>query len=109
MSERERFEEWAKSVPHYRLLEPDDEHNCSAKSAAWQAWKAARAWRPIETAPKDGTRILLCSNGGAVWMGLWRTDDEPPYGKAGWTRFNCVDVGWEPDNWMPLPPPPEGE
>lgn len=64
-------------------------------------------WQPIETAPMDGTHILLCSSGGA-WIGFWRLADRRPYGLAGWTRFNCDDVGWKPENWMPLPDPPSG-
>ncbi len=62
-------------------------------------------WMPIETAPREGTRILLVSNGGAVWMGHW----EGVVGRHainGWTRYNCVDIGWNPDHWMPLPSPP---
>ena len=62
-------------------------------------------WQPIETAPKDGTRILLCSNGGAVWMGHW-VCRSGAYLINGWTRYNQVDIGWEPSNWMPLPAPP---
>lgn len=63
-------------------------------------------WQPIETAPKDGSLVLLCSTGGAVWCGHWLDSDQHPYGRPGWTRFNCVDIGWEPENWMPLPAPP---
>jgi hypothetical protein len=61
-------------------------------------------WQPIETAPKDGTRILIfgareCYGGDyislAYWDHWWRGDyDEPVY----------VD---EPTHWMPLPPPPQ--
>jgi hypothetical protein len=63
-------------------------------------------WQPIETAPKDGTQVLLCSDGGAVWMGHW-VGRSGAYKINGWTRYNCVDIGWEPSNWMPLPEPPE--
>ncbi len=63
-------------------------------------------WLPIETAPMDGNYILLCSTGGAVWVGHWRDTSKPPYGREGWTRFNCSDIGWEPNNWMPLPEAP---
>ena len=72
------------------------------------------AWLPIETAPKDGTRVLL--------TGWW--EDDPTSGH----RWTC-DGFWDdlteewfehpdrvptdgalvpPTHWLPLPPPPEG-
>lgn len=65
-------------------------------------------WQPIETAPKDGTRVLAANSGGAAWVAHFRDASEPPTYKEGWTRFNCSDVGWSPTHWMPLPKPPEG-
>lgn len=61
-------------------------------------------WQPIETAPKDGTEILLWVPGGFVWHavmafsnGMWadRYTGRPlPFLKV-------------PTHWMPLPKPPE--
>ena len=56
-------------------------------------------WQPIETAPKDGTEVLL-SEYGEIYIG-W-------CGKNGW-HFIGIDIEPKynaPSNWMPLPPPP---
>lgn len=61
-------------------------------------------WRPIKTAPKDGTRILV-----------WRKNEE------GYSHLRCgIDMwrrnNWmrsrrdmQPTHWMPLPYPPRKE
>jgi hypothetical protein len=77
------------------------------------------AWRPIETAPKDGTWILM-TNGVDVAGGQWIRDE------GGTTEYRDEDgrylgqddrddfEGWmdwmggipSPTHWMPLPAPP---
>ena len=68
-------------------------------------------WQPIETAPKDGTYIVV-SDGVRVSLGLWVSDVdqgadyEGQIGMAGWWS---VDLGAKldrPTHWMPLPDPP---
>lgn len=69
-------------------------------------------WQPIETAPKDGTRILLVDERGGVFIGHW--SDEATFGrfetKPGWQIFDCEDdfYSWRrvPTHWRPLPAPP---
>lgn len=74
-------------------------------------------WEPIETAPKDGTRILIC--------GGTRTDSgdfcDGSYPFAGQTIAHWDHDGWngghsegynenwwhKPTHWMPLPPLPK--
>lgn len=83
-------------------------------------------WLPIETAPKDGTPVLI------VWLddeGVWQqrrawferqfegegyADDEAQttIWRQAWTdnrvaSFGCEEVWeYEPTHWMPLPSPP---
>jgi hypothetical protein len=58
-------------------------------------------WQPIETAPRDGTEVLVFTReiGQMVVFfdaGLWRE-------KANWLGLKNP-----PTYWMPLPKPPEG-
>ena len=68
-------------------------------------------WQPIETAPKDGTNILLCKAPFTALVG--RFDDD-----LGWVDFDededalrevWIEEGteYEPTHWMPLPSPPD--
>jgi hypothetical protein len=69
-------------------------------------------WQPIETAPKDGTSVLVYG----IWEGeLNAQDDECDVWKAHffWDQW-CVDGGEyysqhvvDPTHWMPLPEPPK--
>jgi hypothetical protein len=82
-------------------------------------------WQPIETAPKDGNKIILYyrnrHNFGRTVMGCWVTDEQANETdtdgvglEAGW--YEQID-NWddyaqiaihegEPTHWMPLPKPP---
>ena len=60
----------------------------------------AEGWRPISTAPRDGTEVLADTSGLGRVVVYW--DDE----KSQWgTGFGYLDRG-EPTHWMPLPPLP---
>lgn len=69
-------------------------------------------WMPIETAPKDGTRVILGFARSHSEEGYWMNDPASNYwGEVGW--FGCEDDVLchrpsKPDAWMPLPPPPQG-
>ena len=54
-------------------------------------------WQPIETAPKDGTPVLVWCDHEEVTVG-WN------YGKS-W-NFENLDCR-ETTHWMPLPEPPK--
>lgn len=70
-------------------------------------------WQPIETAPRDGTEILLfqaIQYGVMMRVGNWDERGEHiDTGKrvAGWTEADDGYIGCiEPTHWMPLPEPP---
>lgn len=59
-------------------------------------------WKPIETAPKDGTKILVYAQG-HITTASWRVRDHFS------TRMYWRDIFGgivEPSYWMPLPEPP---
>lgn len=68
--------------------------------------EAAQTWQPIDTAPKDGTEIVVFAPGNRdgfpeplpdiVSLCAW-------HGDAGF----CVDELRQPTHWMPLPAPPK--
>lgn len=69
-------------------------------------------WQPIETAPKDGTEILI-SDGDYIAIAEWRDDASFKQFEngPGWQIFDCEDpfYSWATDSathWMPLPEPP---
>ena len=55
-------------------------------------------WRPIETAPKDGTSILLATPSGKAADGFW----DARYNVWAWPYVKV-----DPTHWKPLPIPPE--
>jgi hypothetical protein len=74
-------------------------------------------WQPIETAPKDGTRVLLFWLAGLygsrhIEFGRW---DDDKYARKGprpyWTgeRPNNASAyrASQPTHWMPMPEPPK--
>jgi hypothetical protein len=71
-------------------------------------------WRPIETAPKDGSHVLLhCDfgeTGRQITVARWCDDPSPagPYGKFCWREMQDSSIAEQiPTHWMPLPEPPK--
>lgn len=80
-------------------------------------------WQPFETAPKDGSHILLNTRYGPIvawWADIdagdkrWVDDYEPRFCWIGHSDgkndalFLRLDY-LEPSHWMPLPEPPRSE
>ena len=73
-----------------------------------QATAKVQQWQPIETAPKDGTNILLVNRAGNVATGLWQGNGEyEGWWLRGGNRPNTFfNHHYGPSYWMPLPEPP---
>jgi len=91
-----------------QLKEAQDE--IARLRAAAAALQGAEGWRTMESAPKDGTEILVVNDRGRFivsWSGSRPPDDCLPnwwvvYSGKGWRDLR----GSEPAYWRPVPPPP---
>jgi hypothetical protein len=64
-----------------------------------QGQREAMQWQPIQTAPKDGTDILVCGHG-VIRTAQWSAKDQT-------FRVNAYAfIRIDPTHWMPLPDPP---
>ena len=68
-------------------------------------------WQPIDTAPRDGSRLILVVAGFQPTVGYWRKtqwwNDRLNASKlAAEFVFGDADPTYAPTHWMPLPPPP---
>ena len=99
----------AKSEPQTILTRTDDPQKPDSVHLGGGEVGGVPQWQPIETAPKDGTDILL-ANDKAVSPAGWVSDVEHgaewegQIGMAGWWTLN--GDARPPTHWMPLPPPP---
>lgn len=97
-SERAAFDRWYD--PYY--LGDHSEKDAVTRAYAWAGWQAASAtkvdrWQPIESAPKDGTRVLVWD--GEEWLARWQA-----YNGGYWDADEYISEN--PTHWMPLPAPP---
>lgn len=63
-------------------------------------------WQPIETAPKDGTKVLLWDDG--VTIGEW-SENVHPWNDGNWWVEGGQVTTQTATHWMPLPEPPKGD
>ncbi len=75
-------------------------------------------WRSIDSAPKDGTNVLLIGRyTDGPRIGYWVDSPGKPFSYTGWTTgwetANGHDVGYDPihkpSHWLPIPPEPKFE
>lgn len=117
LAENERIRKLFEATERLTLLDGEYE---AAKAGTYnrlndelQCLKAATTWRPIETAPKDGTAVLLfleyteCDDG----AGRKSTHIDRCYwsdAEKGWDGYaTSIRNGYTtPTHWMPLPKPP---
>lgn len=66
-------------------------------------------WQPIESAPKDGTKVDLWTFNGERWCDCWWHKGQEAWA-SDWScqseRGFVIRYG-QPTHWMPLPAPPE--
>lgn len=84
-----------------------------AMSAELTRLREASAWRPIETAPKDGTRMLLVKAGYRATCGnfnkihqMWATNYAEDYEDSEEFVRLIQDASYRPTHWQPLPASP---
>lgn len=65
--------------------------------------RAAKVWLPIESAPKDGTRVILDWGGKSI-TGFYLDNSATPSPWQGWRVESMVPrPGGNPTRWMPFP------
>lgn len=71
------------------------------------------AWRTIDSAPKDGTKVLLWTHYGADVGWYFHTQSlnvltgKASFEHMGWSTGSLQIGSLEPTHWMPLPKAPE--
>ena len=102
----DELDRWRKS--HHEEGSDYNPDYCAARDALKEHLKYCQEWKPIDTAPKDGTEILL------YWAREARRNGVGSIVICAWDGEDWVDEDgysfWDPTHWMPLPTPPnEGE
>ena len=76
-------------------------NDVSAALRAYQALRAQPAWRPIDSAPKDGTVIIAMGDGYEFPQSIyWHATGDRGQWVATWDH----DIFTDATHWMPSPP-----
>lgn len=102
---------------HAARIHPSDRTHHHIRDLASIVRAAIPAWQPIETAPKDGTKVLLADKNGYISTARWTEECErggvDSSRDPGWKAYAIDDDSFysceyiNPTHWMPLPAPPE--
>ena len=91
------------------------EENKSLKAEVERLTETGR-WKPITTAPRDGTHILVSVHEGSVWQMFWGVPVSLQLGgnvseadKRWVTSVGCFPINGITTHWMPIPQPPSME
>lgn len=111
-------EKAAREILYFAGFTDDDIPGSYAYKAALQLAfrlisEAMPKWQPIETAPKDGTKIIGRDDRGRVsdtWWGDTSDIHHVIFGKfkqSEWWRKDIGDEWFDPVEFIPMPQPPE--
>lgn len=116
------FEILGGPITHRYLMKKTKSELAYMYLAALKGLQTERGWQPIETAPKDGSDILVYDSEDKQTVMVFYGDSASGfgrrYGKAAMAfcvsgSFNDSMGGFDtvdaPTHWMPLPEPPEGD
>jgi hypothetical protein len=90
----------------YAAMRDKEQEQIRERDAEIERLRAAMQWRPIETAPRDGTEVLLYTAQGMIQgcfaYGDWEQSVCAASYDAATAYIECV-----PTHWQPLPEPPK--
>lgn len=99
-----------RQIKQVAISEADNSSKMEARLHALEQQGISQEWQTIETAPKDGSSLLLYLVSGGMCIGQWTTFESPFLRRtiAEW-QDNSEGFTLEPTHWMPLPLPPEAD
>ena len=100
-----------------RMLLESENKNAECERQIAERGQQILAWQSIETAPKDGTRVLMWWEGASGYdnlgwhMTYWLDNSKTENPWSGWRIQSNVatHAGAKPTYWMPLPAAPQIE
>jgi hypothetical protein len=88
------------------LAQFDGKPSVPIESILADAIRELTEWRPMETAPRDGTRVLVLTDrgGGQQFVAWW---GDRVHWVDGWSHDGDILLDCELLGWLPLVPGPE--